>query len=94
MDGRLIRTNCYEAGDYVVPNVLSPRDLVSRPDNMDETVLSSSIRIGKDLNFISHREKTCIWGFRPGPATAKPVCKALKDVLNVVKARREIILFG
>ena len=23
-------------------NVLSPRDLVSRPDNMDETVLSSS----------------------------------------------------
>ena len=31
--------NCDEAGDYVVPNVLSPRDLVSRPDNMDETVL-------------------------------------------------------
>ena len=29
------------AGDYVVPNVPSPRDLVSRPDNMDETVLSS-----------------------------------------------------
>ena len=28
-----------EAGDYVVPNVLSPRDLVSRPDNVDETVL-------------------------------------------------------
>ena len=25
-----------------MPNVLSPRDLVSRPDNMDETVLSSS----------------------------------------------------
>ena len=32
MDGRLARTNCGEAGDYVVPNVLSPRDLVSRPD--------------------------------------------------------------
>ena len=32
-------TDCDEAGDYVVPNVLSPRDLVSRPDNMDETVL-------------------------------------------------------
>ena len=30
--------DCDEAGDYVVPNVLSPRDLVSRPDNMDETV--------------------------------------------------------
>ena len=42
MDGRLTRTNCEEAGDYVVPNVLSPRDLVSRPHNMDETVLSSS----------------------------------------------------
>ena len=27
-----------KAGDYVVPNLLSPRDLVSRPDNMDETV--------------------------------------------------------
>ena len=42
MDGRLTRTNCNEAEDYVVPNVLSPRDLVSRPDNMDKTVLSSS----------------------------------------------------
>ena len=42
MDGRLIRTNCDEAGDHVVPYVLGPRDLVSRPDNMDETILSSS----------------------------------------------------
>ena len=40
MDGRMAWTNCDEAGDYVVPNVLYPRDLVSRPDNMDETVLS------------------------------------------------------
>ena len=38
MEGRLAWTDCDEAGDYVVPNVLSPRDLVSRPDNMDETV--------------------------------------------------------
>ena len=38
MDGRPTRRDCAEAGDYVVPNVLSPRDLVSRPDNMDETV--------------------------------------------------------
>ena len=30
--------NCDEAGDYVVPYVLSPRDLVFRPDNMNETV--------------------------------------------------------
>ena len=38
MDGQLTWTDCDEAGDYVVPNVLSPRDLVFRPDNMDETV--------------------------------------------------------
>ena len=38
MDGRLTGTDCDEAGDYVVPNVLSPMDLVFRPDNMDETV--------------------------------------------------------
>ena len=38
MDRRPTWTDCDEAGDYVVPKVLSPRDLVSRPDNMDETV--------------------------------------------------------
>ena len=38
MDGQQTWTDCDEAGDYVVPNVLSPRDLVFRPDNMDETV--------------------------------------------------------
>ena len=34
-------TDCDEAEDYVVPNVVSPRDLVFRPDIMDETVKSS-----------------------------------------------------
>ena len=38
MDGRPTWTDCDEAGDYVVPNVLSPRDLVFRTDNMDKTV--------------------------------------------------------
>ena len=38
MDGRPTWTDCDETGDYVVPNVLSPRNLVFRPDNMDETV--------------------------------------------------------
>ena len=38
MDRRPTWIDCDEAGDYVVPNVLSPRDLVFRPDNMDETV--------------------------------------------------------
>ena len=28
----LTRTDCGEAGDYVVPNVLSPREQVFRPD--------------------------------------------------------------
>ena len=38
MDGRPTWTDWDEAGDYIVPNVLSPRDLVSRPVIMDETV--------------------------------------------------------
>ena len=31
-DKLLTRTDCDKAGDYVVPNVLNPRDLVFRPD--------------------------------------------------------------
>ena len=38
MDGRPTWTDCDEAGDYIVSDVLSPRDLVSRPDKMDKTV--------------------------------------------------------
>ena len=45
MDGRPTWTDCDEAGDYVVPIVLSPRDLVFRPDNMDETVLHTWNRL-------------------------------------------------
>ena len=45
MDGRPTWTDCDEAGDYVVPNVLSPRDLVFRPDNMDETVPHTQLPI-------------------------------------------------
>ena len=44
MDERSTWTDCDEAGDYVVPNVLSPRDLVSRPDNKDETVPHTHIK--------------------------------------------------
>ena len=48
MDGRPTWTDCDEAGDYVVPNVLSPsRDLVFRPDNMDETVPHTKPYINK-----------------------------------------------
>ena len=36
-----------------MPNVLSPRDLVSRPANMDETVLSSSYMLNyRDFNAV------------------------------------------
>ena len=48
MDGRPTWTDCDEAGDYVVPNVLSPRDLVFRPDNMDETVPHIKAETTKD----------------------------------------------
>ena len=44
MDVRLTWTDCDEAGDYVKPNVLSSRDLVSRSDNMDETVLHTAYK--------------------------------------------------
>ena len=43
MDRQPTWTDIYEAGDYFVPNVCSPRDLVARPDNMDETVLHTHI---------------------------------------------------
>ena len=39
MDVRLTPIDCEKAGDYAVPNVSSPRDLVSRSDNMGQTVL-------------------------------------------------------
>ena len=43
MDIRLTWIDCDEAGDYVVPNVLCPMDLFSRPENMDETILNTHI---------------------------------------------------
>ena len=49
MDRRPTWTDCDEAGDYVVPNVLSPRDLVSRPDNKDETVPHISPALHENL---------------------------------------------
>ena len=44
MDGRPTWTDCDDAGDYVVPNVLSPWGLIPRPDNMDGTVLHVTLR--------------------------------------------------
>ena len=60
MDRRPTWTDCDEAGDYVVPNVLSPRDLVSRPDIMDETVPHTThnpkhhAHISQDLKIYHH----------------------------------------
>ena len=47
MDVEQTSTDRDEAGEYVVPNVLSPRDLVSRPDRMNETVPHTR-RVGFD----------------------------------------------
>ena len=49
MYGRPTWTDCDEAGDYVVPNVFSPRDLVFSPDNMDETVPHTQSQGGTEL---------------------------------------------
>ena len=68
-------TDCDEAGDYIVPNVLSPRDLVFRPDNMDKTVphthdasdLGNNGR-GVKHNYTPNFEKVdgayCFWSVR------------------------------
>ena len=53
MDGRPTWTDCDETGDYVVPNVISPRDLVSRPDNMDETVPHTANRYSGKLRLLA-----------------------------------------
>ena len=55
MDGRPTLTDCDEAGDYVVPNVLSPRDLVFRPDNMDETVPHTQISFAVTFVFVTRK---------------------------------------
>ena len=72
MDVRLTWTDCGEAGDYVVPNVLSPRDLVSRLDNMEKTVLhdlpfpqvrqvpETIVLMARSTKFEPRREKTCL----------------------------------
>ena len=54
MDGRRTWTDFDEAGDYVLPNVLSPRDQVFRPDNMDETVHTLLLRAKSILLWSLH----------------------------------------
>ena len=49
-----------------MPNVLSPRDLVSRPDNMDETVLHLVKRFGRRnaLNMVGRQGITGLLHYR------------------------------
>ena len=54
MDVRLTWTDRDEAVDYVVPNVLSPRDLVSRPDNMDENCTTISLTLMTRQSKLKH----------------------------------------
>ena len=60
MDVRPTWTDFDEAGYYVVPNVLSARDLVSRPDNMDETVPHAKVAPHKiELSLAEHFQRRC-----------------------------------
>ena len=59
MDGRPTWTDCNEAGDYVVPNVLSPRDLIFRPDNMDETVPHTFFR--ESIHTLEYTKSATLW---------------------------------
>ena len=74
----------YSRGDLCISFRTNKKGFTISLYSLEKEKTPASIRIGKDLRFILHREKTCIRVFRPGLTTAKPVCKALKDVLNVV----------
>ena len=73
MDVRLAWTDCDETGDYVVPNVLSPRDLAfffpsilvcPQFEDYHQRVRSFT---GMDLNGLNYRnglpERTFIYGY-------------------------------
>ena len=62
MDGRPTWTDSDEAGDYVVLNVLSPRYLVFRPDNMDETVPHTHLLCRKQTTKALVGLHRCAWG--------------------------------
>ena len=92
MEGRPTWTDCDETGDYVVPNVLSLRDLVFRPDNMDETVPHTKIGMWGGLAqwLASRTTDQGVPCSRPGRGT---VCCGLEQVtfthcLVLVKPRK------
>ena len=61
MEGRPTWTDCDKAKDYVLPNVLSTRDLVSRPDNIDETVPHTCKNKGVDQMRCYRAAEQCLW---------------------------------
>ena len=69
MDGRPTWTDFDEAGDYFVPNACSPRDLLTRPDNMDETVphthknMIETLQISVSPELLRRFNETCYVSF-------------------------------
>ena len=62
MEGRPTWTDCDEAGDYVVPIVLSTRDLVSRPDNIDVKLYHTHMKNkGVDQMCYYRAAEQCLW---------------------------------
>ena len=65
-DKLLTRTYCDEAGDYVAPNVLSPRDLVFRPDIAGHKLyhhhsIPSSCSSCNNGSLLSRRKRQTYW---------------------------------
>ena len=85
MDVRLTRTDCDEAGDYVVPIVLSPRDLVSSPDIMDETVLHTCCRVTKqpDLCAILQKMEERLQLLEMSLRDKSTACGCIRDCKNL-----------
>ena len=89
MDGQPTWTDCNEAGDYVVPNVLSPRDLVFRPDNMDETVPDT------DSPYLSrykkyNRHAVCAWCTCVSTLFVKSRCTYLSKSFIIMVSKTKI----
>ena len=69
MNGQPTWTDFDEAEDYFVPNVCSPRDLLARPDNMDETVphthkyMIETLQISVSQESLHRFNETCYVSF-------------------------------
>ena len=97
MDGRPTWTDCDEAGDYVVPNVLSPRDLGTRPDIMDETVPHATFPWSRALthpsrcNRTRHRVVVSHLGRHLGLKTWRPSWPQFCDVIRAKAAPIQLL---